>query len=86
MFQTKQELQDRIRELEAELDRYKARESVCRSMDELRKASGLGKCKGVICRVCEHAVMIRDAFGTERLVGCDKETTCSDYKRRTTKE
>lgn len=79
MFQTKKRLKERIFDLEKELENE-------RRKNQLAEESGLAKCKGVICRTCEHAIFVEGYWGMNDLVGCDITASCKDYKRRTTKE
>lgn len=68
VFTTGNELKRRIADLERE------RDALLRER-EIADNSGLAKCKGIMCRSCEHAVFISNICGSSRLLGCD------NYKR-----
>lgn len=74
MFTTRNELKRRIADLERE------RDALLRER-EIADNSGLAKCKGIMCRSCEHAVFISNICGSSRLLGCDLTTSCDNYKR-----
>lgn len=74
MFVTRSELKRRIASLERE------RNTLMREQ-EIAKNSGLAKCKGIMCRSCEHAVFISTEWGSSKLLGCDLTTNCENYKR-----
>lgn len=74
MFQTRNELKTRIANLEKQLERL-------RSDQKLAEDSGLAKCRGIICKSCEHAVFISDGIFGARMIGCDVTVNCQDYKR-----
>ena len=74
MFTTRSELKRRILDLERE------RDTLLREQ-EIAKNSGLAKCKGIMCRNCEHAVFIATEWGSSKLLGCDLTTSCENYKR-----
>lgn len=74
MFTTRSELKRRILDLERE------RDTLLREQ-EIAKNSGLAKCRGIMCRSCEHAVFISTERGSNKLLGCDLTTNCENYKR-----
>ena len=79
MYQTRGELKRRIAALERERDElYNAQ--------KLQENSGRAKCKGIMCKSCEHAVFILGDYGIKQLVGCDLTVSCPDYKKKTTTE
>lgn len=75
MFTTRTELKRRIADLERE------RDALLRER-EVVDNSGLAKCKGVMCRNCEHAVFLTNLGGVSKLLGCDLTTNCENYKKR----
>lgn len=74
MYESKKQLRRRIEDLKEQLARAE------NEIDIVEK-SGLAKCKGIMCRGCEHAVFIR-YFEMDRLIGCDLTTSCENYKKR----
>lgn len=76
MFQTRRQLKERISELETTL----AHEI---KMNAIPEKMGLAKCKGMICNACEHAVFVDDWYESKRLIGCDTQTCCSEFKKKT---
>lgn len=79
MFETKRRLKKRILDLEIELRNE-------REINKLAEESGLAKCKGIICKACNHAVWIEGPFGQERIIGCDISTNCENFTRRIDRE
>lgn len=75
MFQTKKKLRYRIFDLEKELENERCK-------NQLAEESGLAKCKGVICKACDHAVWIEGLFGQSQIIGCDISTSCENFSRR----
>lgn len=79
MFETRKQLKLKISELEILLQKEQA-------INDLVEKSGLGKCKGIMCKSCEHSVYINSEYGTPRLIGCDLTVSCPDYKKKTRPE
>lgn len=75
LFQTKKRLKERIYNLEKELENERLK-------SQLAEESGLAKCKGVICKACDHAVYIEGLFGQRQIIGCDISTSCENFSRR----
>lgn len=76
MFQTRSELKEQIQCLQERNDYLEKLIKQCED-------SGLGKCKGAVCRVCEHAVFVDRGNGLSFLLGCDVDvkSKCEHYKR-----
>ncbi len=76
MYQTRKQLKERIRQLEESLENEK-------SVNVLSNSCGLGKCEGIICTICEHAVFTPSGFNglKPRLIGCDLTVSCPNYKK-----
>lgn len=75
MFQTRNDLKRRIRDLEEQ-------NSFLLNAQKLAENGGLAKCKSVVCKSCEHAVFINNWCGTPHLIGCDLTVNCKDYNRK----
>lgn len=74
MFQTRGDLKRRIAALEQERD-------ALYNIQKITETSGLSKCKGIVCKSCEHAVFISDGIFGAKMIGCDVTVNCQDYKR-----
>lgn len=75
LFQTRRQLKERILYLEGTLENEQRK-------NRLSEESGLAKCKGVICKACDHAVWIESGFGADRIIECDMSTSCQNFSRR----
>lgn len=74
MFQTRAQLKNRIRYLEEQVD---ALEQSLKLSDE----SNLGKCRGVFCIGCTHAVWYQHGDFSKKVIGCDVDVPCEHFSR-----
>lgn len=74
MFRTRAQLKNRIRYLEEQVD---ALEQSLKLSDE----SNLGKCRGVFCIGCTHAVWYQHGNFSKRVIGCDVDVPCEHFSR-----
>lgn len=74
MFRTRTWLKNRIRFLEQKVDMLEA-------TLRLSEESGLGKCCGVVCIGCDHAVWYQQGDFSKKVIGCDVDVRCEHFSR-----
>lgn len=73
MFQTRSELKKENEALRKEVKRLQE------MFDNVQRA-GLSGCESILCKTCEHGAYY-ELSGFKRLVGCDLNVSCKDYKK-----
>jgi hypothetical protein len=74
MFQTRTQIKNRIRFLEEKV-------GALEQSLKLSNESNLGKCRGVFCIGCTHAVWYQHGNFSKKVIGCDVDVPCEHFSR-----